>query len=181
MANQPNLEDGAVVIFGVTGDLTRRKLIPAIYELFLAKRIPASLWIIGFARREWDDEYLRGVFFDSIKDAGYEINRDKFDKMFLNIKYVESNFDDGQGFSDLLKFLSEKKIKNILYYLATPPDAYDVIIKNLGKAELNKSDDGWTRIVVEKPYGRDLESAKSWKHSFTKFFLKIRYIESIII
>jgi len=170
MSNQLNLENGAIVIFGVTGDLTRRKLIPAIYELFLAKRIPTSLWIIGFARREWDDDYLRGVFFDAIKDAGYDISHDKFNKTFQNIKYIKSDFDDGQGFTDLLNFFSEKKIKNILYYLATPPDSYDIIIKNLGKAELNKSEDGWTRIVVEKPYGRDLASARSLETLVHKVF-----------
>ena len=87
MTKQNDLDNSAIVIFGVTGDLTRRKLIPAIYELFLNNRIPKNLWVIGFARKEWDDSLLRDVFFKAISESGLEIERKKFEEFFqiLNI------------------------------------------------------------------------------------------------
>jgi glucose-6-phosphate 1-dehydrogenase len=161
MTNQVELEHAAIVIFGVTGDLTHRKLIPAIYELFVAERIPSTIWLIGFARRDWDDQYLENVFFESIIEAGYDISREEFGRLFGHVKYVKSNFDEESGFLELQKFFAEEKVNNVLYYLATPPDAYDTIINHLGKIGINKIEGGWTRIVIEKPYGSDLASAKS--------------------
>jgi len=156
-----NLENSAIVIFGVTGDLTKRKLIPAIYELFLSNRIPKNLHIIGFARRDWDDKYLLSEFTESIKTfSGKTIDNEIANSLFSNIKYVQSSFDNFEGYEDLKKYIKEKSIQNVLFYLATPPESYEVIIELLGKSKLNHFTKGWTRIVVEKPYGSDLETAE---------------------
>ena len=152
----------AFVVFGVTGDLTHRKLLPALYELHREGRLTAPLHIIGFARREWDDQVLR----DSLKAAIYEHARTKpVDEKILNdllsrAHYLRSNFHDDKGYQDLNKVLDKLGICNVMYYLATPPDSYEDIISRLGKYPRTQCDDNWTRLVVEKPYGRDLDSAR---------------------
>lgn len=170
MTNTNNLENSAIVIFGVTGDLTRRKLVPAIYELILNNRIPNNLWVIGFARRDWNDETLRNVFFQAISESGLELARNHFDEIFPNIKYLKSDFDQDSGYETLSEILKQKEIKNVLYYLATPPDAYDSIIKKIGTAGLNDLKSGWSRIVIEKPYGSDLNTAKALEELVHKVF-----------
>lgn len=152
----------ALVIFGVTGDLAKRKLIPAIYELYLGGRIPKDLTVYGFARRPWTDEKLRSVFQDAIiefSDEAYD--QDKFCEIFKDVVYVQSNFDDAVGYKNLKTLFDEQKIENQLLYLATPPGAYESIITHIGEYALTQNKAGWTRIVIEKPYGRDLESAKA--------------------
>ena len=169
-----DLTKSAVVIFGVTGDLTSRKLIPAIYELYKSERIPADLHIIGFARRDWDGSYLKEVFCESIKSSTTSIQKnnteDDFSKLFNNSKYIQSTFDDLEGYHALKEHLSKNEIKNVLYYLATPPESYETIIELLGNTDLAHHVPGWTRIVIEKPYGQDLETAKNLEELVHKVF-----------
>ena len=154
------LDETAFIIFGVTGDLTSRKLIPAIYELYRGGRIPKIINLVGFARRDWSDEKLKSVFEDSIrKYSQSEVEEDQIKGLMSNVKYIQSSFDQQVGYEQLSDYLKENKIKNILFYLATPPDAYDTIIKKIGRHKLDHSEFGWTRIVIEKPYGRDLQTA----------------------
>ena len=151
----------AIVIFGVTGDLTRRKLIPALYELLLAGRLPNKFFVIGFARRDWSDDILReqmraGVLAYS---RSQPINPDVLEKLLRGMYYIRSSFDDEAGYQKLAKKLTQLKINNCLFYLATPPEAYTKIVDRLGDTNLPQPMNGWTRIIVEKPYGRDLLSA----------------------
>jgi glucose-6-phosphate 1-dehydrogenase len=160
--NVDDLQDSAIVIFGVTGDLTKRKLVPAIYELYSSNRIPGNLHIIGFARREWDDNYLKDVFLESINSVlDKKTSIEENTEFFSNIKYIQSSFSEIDGYKELKDYLNHNKIKNILLYLATPPEAYETIIDLLGKLKLGDFVKGWTRIVIEKPYGRDSETAKN--------------------
>lgn len=155
-----NMATSAVVIYGVTGDLTRRKLFPAIYELYSSKRIPNHLHIIGFARRDWSDDTLKEVFVDSVKlNSEKEIDAEINDQILANVKYIQSSFDEDDGYEQLKQYLMDIDVKNVLFYLATPPESYETIIEFLGKHELSHFTDGWTRIVIEKPYGRDLNTA----------------------
>jgi glucose-6-phosphate 1-dehydrogenase len=162
----------AFVIFGVTGDLTRRKLIPALYELLLAGRLTTPLTIIGFARRDWDDQQLR----DSLR-AGVEefaqsqpINKEVLDRLVKSACYVQSTFDDPKGYQELADLLRELKIQNVVFYLATPPESYADIVSQLGTSKLAKNGTGWRRVVIEKPYGRDLESAQELEAVVHKAF-----------
>lgn len=151
----------AIVIFGVTGDLTHRKLIPAIYELTEAGKLPEETYIIGFARRDWTDDALREAFKGAIEEvAGPKppLN-DAVTKVLQNSFYLRSTFEDPDGYKRLCDKLDSMQVKNILYYLATPPDEYATIIAQLGAAGINRQPRGWTRIIIEKPFGRDLESA----------------------
>ena len=155
-------ESVAFVIFGVTGDLTRRKLLPALYELLVGKRLPQPLFIIGFARRDWTDETLR----TTLKEAIIEFARQKpidekvIENLLTNTCYVRSTFDDQSGYDRLREKIANKKIKNVVLYLATPPDEYIEIIRRSGVSGLNHGRDGWTRIVIEKPYGNDYETSQ---------------------
>jgi len=153
----------AFVIFGVTGDLTRRKLMPALYELAISARLPQPLYIIGFARRDWSDDTLR----ETLRQAVIQHARTQpivhrvLEQLLMNAFYVQSTFEDASGYQRLGALLKTLKIENVLYYLATPPEEYTVIVRQIGEARLNKRGNGWTRIVIEKPYGNDLESAQA--------------------
>lgn len=152
----------AFVIFGVTGDLTSRKLMPAIYKLACEERLHAPFYMIGFARREWDDAYLAGYFRNVIDNMNVTkaFNETTFGNLKQNIHYVRSSFDEDAGYQKLSNLLDNLGADNRLYYLATPPEAYGDVIRQLGKVNLATSNKGFTRIVIEKPYGEDLKSAE---------------------
>jgi glucose-6-phosphate 1-dehydrogenase len=165
-------EGTAIIIFGVTGDLTRRKLMPALYELHRAGRLPMPFYTIGFARRDWSDDFLRQTLREGVIEFG---NKDPLDEAVLqalldNAHYVRSNFDDPDGYARLKTLISDLKVKNVLFYLATPPESYIDIIRNLETQDLCNGQPGWTRIVIEKPYGRDLASAQNLENEVHKVF-----------
>jgi len=164
--------DIGFVIFGVTGDLTRRKLLPAIYQLCDSERLPSNLHLIGFARRDWDDDQLKTVLLESIHENARvrPINENTLEKLMKNAHYIRSPFEDLDGYERLASLLHEHQINNVIFYLATPPESYLEIVRQIGKARLDHGDDGWCRIVVEKPYGRDLESARMLEAEIHKVF-----------
>jgi len=153
----------AFIIFGVTGDLTSRKLVPALYQLTLDKRLPEEFHIIGFARRDWDDS----VMADSLRSGVEEhtrtqpVDMDVLASMSSKMHFIRSDFDDLGGYERLNTLLETLQINNRLLYLAAPPEEYPVIIQQIGKSGLASTARGWTRIVIEKPYGRDLTSAQA--------------------
>ncbi len=152
----------AFVIFGVTGDLTRRKLIPAIYELKLAGRLEVPFYIIGFARRDWTDDSLREHLSEGVKEFARSrpIDNKLLDDLLANAHYVRSTFNDLDGYHRLKDVLEDLHIHNVMFYLATPPESYIEIIHNIGMAECVSGCGGWVRLVIEKPYGEDLTSAR---------------------
>lgn len=152
----------AFVIFGVTGDLTKRKLIPALFELYRTNRVQNEIIIIGFARRDWNDQFLRDTLYQAVMEfaKSTDIDEERINELLKNTRYIQSSFDDQDGYQKLSAILKETEIHNVLYYLATPPEAYKTIIQSLGNAKLNKCDCDWIRIVIEKPYGRDLITAQ---------------------
>ncbi len=153
----------AFVIFGVTGDLTRRKLIPALYELHQANQLPEALCVIGFARRNWSDGMLQENLMSGIKEFARHqpIDEKAAEQLLYCARYVQSTFDDPNGYQNLAQVLRDKEIRNVIYYLATPPEDYSLIVRKIGESGLNQGFGGWTRIVIEKPYGSDLDSAEA--------------------
>ncbi len=149
------------VIFGVTGDLTKRKLIPALYQLAVADQLPDELVIIGFARRSWDDEQMRNELKKGVEKFSRTnpIENEVLDRLLGCMHYVQSNFDDPDGYHRLCEKIDELEITNRIYYLSSPPSWYETIIDGIGKEGLEHCGEGWVRIVVEKPYGHDLDSA----------------------
>ena len=151
------------VIFGATGDLTRRKLLPALYQLACEERIPKKIRIIGFARRSWTNAELKENLWQGIQEYARvkPIDQKKIDALLENAIYVQGEFEKPEGYETLFKVLKKEEIQDRLYYLATPPSAYNVIIDNLNQCKHATIGEkpGWTRIIVEKPFGRDRESA----------------------
>lgn len=161
--NEPCKEGVAVVIFGVTGDLARRKLMPGLYENALIDRLPEPFYIIGFARRPWNHEKMREVLRQGVMDYGRSqpIDEKVLNHLLEHAYYVESTFEDQKGYSQLDQVLKELGVQNTLFYLSTPPNMYATIVEKIGQSSLDECPNGWRRIVVEKPFGRDLETAKS--------------------
>lgn len=149
----------AIVIFGVTGDLTSRKLIPALHHLYTNKRLPEPFYIFGFARRDWSDEILRQQLQQSLDLGEENKTRDGATTFWDNCFYCRSDFQDWEGYAQLKKKLIEKEVTNVLHYFAAPPDSYLDILQGIQRAKLNQDFAGWVRVVIEKPYGRDLASA----------------------
>lgn len=171
--SRKNTTPTAIVIFGATGDLTRRKLMPALYELASEDRLPDKIYLIGFARRDWTHEILRDVWTKAIieNSRSQPVEEKIITKMLDQAFYVRSSFDDEDGYRRLHQKLAELGVCNVMYYLATPPDAYETIIQNLGKQKLAKvCQAAWTRLVVEKPYGEDLKSAERLENTVHTVF-----------
>jgi glucose-6-phosphate 1-dehydrogenase len=152
----------SIVIFGATGDLTHRKILPAFYALAQQGLLPEQFNIVGFARRDWTDETFRAEMRHSVEQFGrVPVEATAWDKFAANLHYHRSDFDQAAGYpqlSELLDRLGSPAADNRLFYLATPPEAYPTIVQQLGAAGLNHSEHGWTRIIIEKPFGRDLQS-----------------------
>lgn len=161
MAELNKNEKTALVIFGVTGDLTSRKLVPALYELALAHRLPNQCVVIGFARRNWDTNMMAATLHQGVIDHARTrpIVEEAIQELEARMIYIASSFDNSAGYEQLKSVFEENQITNRLFYLAAPPGNYEMIINRLGEAGINQSPHGWTRIIIEKPYGRDLESA----------------------
>jgi len=162
-------EPCSIVIFGASGDLTRRKLVPALFNLVVEEALTAPFNIIGFARREDNDDDFRKKLHQALDDHSRSLP-ERFTGLndFLRrISYHRGSFDRPEDFTALKNHLLdiEKKRggpRNRLYYLATPPESFTEIIRNLKAAGLTGNglnSEGWTRIIIEKPYGRDLKSA----------------------
>ena len=147
-----------LVIFGASGDLTRRKLIPALFSLYLKGSIP-GVRIVGFARRDWDTNAFRALVRqwldgDDIPESTDEVK----DAFAASVCFIRSSFEAAAGYEEIRT--SFPAPANRVFYLATPPDAYQTIIDRIGAAGLANQSHGFARIIVEKPLGRDLASAR---------------------
>ena len=163
-------EPCAVVVFGGSGDLAHRKLLPALYNLALGAHLPAAFAVVGLSKSEYSDEEFRTEMreavgkFSRIKPVQEEVWSD----FAAGMRYVSGSFDDLAAFEKLKATLEEVDHAratrgNRLFYLATPPSTFPTILKNLKAAGLiNKvGESAWTRIVIEKPFGHDLATARA--------------------
>lgn len=155
-----------MVIFGASGDLTQRKLVPAIYHLKLERRLPAELTIVGVARREWSHDYFREQMRQGIEEFSDGLKSEEIWQDFAQgLFYCSGNIDDPEGYQKLKDLLEELDGKrgtrgNRVFYLAVAPKFFAEAIQQLGKAGM-LSDPYKQRLVIEKPFGRDLSSAQS--------------------
>ena len=173
-------EPCTIVIFGASGDLSRRKLIPALYGLAAQNCLARRFAIIGFARTPMTDQAFQASAIDSVKkfaDPNTPQNEAGCQEFAGALAYVAGEYHRAEAFQKLKKRLRELDHKhklngNRLFYLATPPEVYPLIIQQLEKAGLAKHPNGksWVRIILEKPYGRDLESAKKLNQTVLKVF-----------
>jgi len=161
-------EPCALVVFGITGDLARKKLLPAVYDLHSRGLLPTDFVLVGFARRDWDDGDFEDMSRESArKGARTPWREEVWSRLAGNIRFVPGSFDDDNAFDTLSTCIDEMRdshgIKgNAAFYLSIPPSAFPVVLKQLqrtGMADNGKSG-GWRRVVVEKPFGYDLESSR---------------------
>ncbi len=153
-----------IVIFGASGDLTERKLIPALYNLYIKGRLPEHYTIVGNSRTEYSHDEYRDKITQSAQahiKNGFDV--EQFRTFAQNLWYVPGNAKDESFYSGLDEFLTEREngVSNRLYYLSTAPFLYEPILENLASSGLNHSDQGWRRIVIEKPFGYDKQTANS--------------------
>ena len=161
-------EPAAVVIFGASGDLTKRKLVPALYGIVRTGQVPAGLCIVGVARRPMSDDAFREQLRQGIQEHSRlrPIDPATWDTLAPRIKYHALDFDDREAYRNLAAELHALDAQfdlrgNRVYYLATPPTSFPVIAENLGAGGLahDATAPGFRRVVLEKPFGRDLETA----------------------
>ncbi len=177
----------AIVIFGATGDLTHRKLMPALYNLAADGELPPAVAVIGFARRPKTDEEFRKEMEEATRNFSRQTVRDEIWKTFSqSVFYHQSEFGDPNGYKSLAERL-EKIDKergtrgNRLFYFAAGPDQFETILKNLKAAGLNRAKEGsWARVIIEKPFGTDLKSARELNRIVEPLW-NTRYIDHLQI
>ncbi len=157
----------AVVIFGATGDLTHRKLVPALYNIAADGELPPAVAVVGFARRPKTDDEFRAEMEEATRKHSRQTVRDEIWKGFAeSLFYHQSEFGDEAGYKKLAERLDKLDQEsgtrgNRLFYFAAAPDQFETIVQNLKKAGLNKTKEGsWARVILEKPFGTDLKSAR---------------------
>ncbi len=160
--NENNALPVTFVVFGASGDLAHRKLVPSLFSLFIKKRLP-EFNIVGFAIDNWDREkYLSSMREGVDSFGGYQYSPEEWNAFANHITYLVGNFTGPEDYEKLKEHLKtvEKGQVGRIYYLATPPQFFPAIALNLGKAGMTDEKDGWRRVVIEKPFGSDLKSAK---------------------
>lgn len=155
-----------LTIFGASGDLTQRKLVPAIYQMKRERRLPPELTIVGFARRDWSHDYFREQMRKGIEEFSTGIgNEELWEDFAQGLFYCSGNMDQPESYEKLKQFLAELDEKrhtrgNRVFYLAVSPKFFPPGIKQLGAAGM-LDDPRKNRIVIEKPFGKDLGSAQT--------------------
>ncbi|TAM76950.1 glucose-6-phosphate dehydrogenase [bacterium] len=167
-----------IVLFGATGDLTKRMLMPALYSLRLQDILPSDFAIVGYSRSPWSDEQFRTAMKEGIAEFAQlgQPEGPVWDDFARRLSYISGDFDDVSCYVKLQRHLENdltefKTRGNVLYYLATPPVVFGEIVKHLDLAKLGpKSTKGWCRLVIEKPFGTDLTSARALQQEIEKVF-----------
>ena len=171
---EPTPGPTTLVIFGATGDLTRRKLLPALYHLSRGQRLPARFSIIGVSRDPLGEEGFRAQFHESLRVFAEDEGHDAVaQSLARRMRYVGGDFADPALFQQIAGVLQEiNPDGGALFYLAIPPVAYANVIEQLGVAGLSKaeSDERWRRVIVEKPFGTDLGTARELNHIIHRHF-----------
>lgn len=160
----------ALVIFGVTGDLSRKKLMPAVYDLANRGLLPPGFALVGFARRDWEDQDFAQVVYDAVKQhARTPFREETWAQLLQGIRFVSGEFDNPESFEKLRETVDQLDVErgtmgNHAFYLSIPPKSFAVVAQQLKDSGLVGADDDdderWRRVVIEKPFGHDLESAR---------------------
>jgi glucose-6-phosphate 1-dehydrogenase len=166
---EQQLEPCCMVIFGASGDLTHRMLLPALYDLALDRRLPPRFAVVGFARTDWTDEQFRQEAKKAVQSYSRRpLDNDVWDSFSQGLFYVSGVYDNPESHTRLNQLLERLQRErgtesNHLFYLAIPPTAFPLVIEQLEKGPFGRSQAtgaGWSRVIVEKPFGQDLETAR---------------------
>jgi glucose-6-phosphate 1-dehydrogenase len=157
----------SLIIFGVTGDLARKKLMPAVYDLAHRGLLPPGFALVGFARRDWEDQDFEQVVYEAVKQyARTTFDEDVWHQLAQGIRFVQGTFDDDEAFENLRTVTEELDrergtMGNHAFYLSIPPKSFPLVTEQLRKSGLADQRDGaWRRVVIEKPFGSDLKTAR---------------------
>ena len=167
------IDNHIFVIFGASGDLSRRKIIPSLYSLYILNLLPEKFTVLGVSRSEFNDDGFRKKMkpavleFKDVDDSG------RIDEFMNKIHYLHFQYDDISSYISLKQQLETyRKTLNIngntLFYLATPPSLFETIPRHLAATGLNSQAEGWKRLIIEKPFGNDLTSALELKDQLLK-------------
>jgi glucose-6-phosphate 1-dehydrogenase len=163
-----------IVIFGASGDLTSRKLVPALYRLFVKGRLPDGARIVGVSRRHYEHQQWRDSLRESTTEfAGSQFNDESWNAFSQNIFYQAGDIKESSDFESLADFLSSIEPEDgcgRVYYLSTMPQLYETAIAQLGAAGLADDSSGFRRVIIEKPFGTDLATAQALNHSIHQVF-----------
>ncbi|UFU08140.1 glucose-6-phosphate dehydrogenase [Ruania halotolerans] len=158
---------GGLVLFGVTGDLARKKLLPAIYDLANRGLLPPGFGLTGFGRRDWSHDDFRAVALEAAQaHCRTPFNDHVWDQLAKGFRFVQGNFDDPDAFKRLARTVEELDAErgtggNHAFYLSVPPAQFPVVCQQLSESGLSTPKPGtWRRVVIEKPFGSDLASAR---------------------
>ncbi|MDA8369384.1 MAG: glucose-6-phosphate dehydrogenase [Nocardiopsaceae bacterium] len=156
-----------LVLFGVTGDLARKKLLPAIYDLANRGLLPPGFGLVGFARREWEDQDFAAQAYEAVREhARTPFREDVWRQLSQGVRFVQGELHDDEAFdrlADTVRRLDAERGTggNYAFYLSLPPKLFPTVVEQLKRCGLAESDhNAWRRVVIEKPFGHDLESAK---------------------
>ena len=167
------LEPCVLVVFGASGDLTRRKIFPALYALALRRLLPDSFAVVGASRTDWTEDEFRARMEEAVREFGRdEFRADVWEELAGAVRYVSLDFADDEAENRLAARLAELDEEhgtrgNRVYYLAVPPQAMETVVEELGE---RRSGRGWMRLIVEKPFGTDLASARRLNETIGRFF-----------
>ncbi len=166
-----------MVIFGVTGDLARKKVMPAIYDLANRGLLPPGFSLVGFARRDWADQDFAQIVHDSVKQhSRTEFREEVWRQLSEGFRFVPGDFSDDLAFDQLRRTIEELDLVrgtggNHAFYLSIPPRFFGDVVQQLEEHGLTAERDGaWRRVVVEKPFGHDLESARELNDTLARVF-----------
>jgi glucose-6-phosphate 1-dehydrogenase len=171
MAQTP--EPCVLVVFGASGDLTRRKIFPALYALALRRLLPESFAVLGVARSEWTDEEFRSHMEEAVREFGRdEFRQDVWERLAEATSYRTLEFGDDAAEDEMKAFMERVDdergtLGNRVYYLAVPPDAMPTLVEEIGE---RRKAHGWTRLIVEKPFGYDQASARALNETIWRDF-----------
>ena len=162
-------DPGILVIFGASGDLTKRKLLPALFHLRQANLLPKQFAIVGVARRPLGDEFAKDMRAGILEFGGVDASDPKLDDFVQHISYFPLNFDDPADYAGLKTELDRiDKQRDIggkrIFYLATAPEFFAGIVENLGAQNMAQPEQDVASVVIEKPFGHDLDSARELNH-----------------
>ena len=165
----------AMVIFGASGDLAKRKLLPAIYTLYREHLVPPNFSVLGFSRSEMSDDDFRSRMREGVEEFGGHVDTATWQKFAPGLRYISAHPHHPEEYARLASVLSALDRErgtggNRIFYMAVPPSSFLPIVKNLQASGLAQSEAGWARLIIEKPFGHDLESAKALNLELGKVF-----------
>src|SRR3989344_353304 len=176
------VEPTVLVVFGATGDLAQRKIYPSLFDLYQKGLLPKKFLVIAFGRREFSDESYRTFVRESIQKRKGEIEKSAIDPFLSTVRYIRGEFENMDSYKGLSDVLVETDVRfnvcsNKLFYLAVPPTLYELILTKLSKSGLSipcANGEGWTRVLIEKPFGRDIETAHKLDRLLGKLFKEVQ-------